>query len=104
MESEFFGHAEGGYTGADRRRRGLFREADGGTLFLDEIGEMPLALQARLLRARQDGSIRPVGAVREHRVDVRLVAATNRDLDEQRMEGRFREDLYYRIEAFQMQV
>ncbi|HLR87395.1 MAG TPA: sigma-54 dependent transcriptional regulator [Wenzhouxiangella sp.] len=104
MESEFFGHAEGAFTGADRPRRGLFREADGGTLFLDEIGEMPLALQARLLRALQDGSIRPVGAEREHRVDVRLVAATNRELDEQVKEGRFREDLYYRLEAFQLEV
>jgi DNA-binding NtrC family response regulator len=104
MESEFFGHAEGAFSGADRPRKGLFREADGGTLFLDEIGEMPLSLQAKMLRALQDGQVRPVGAEREHRVDVRLVAATNQDLYERVRAGEFREDLYYRLEAFQLEV
>jgi DNA-binding NtrC family response regulator len=104
MESEFFGHAEGAFSGADRARRGLFREAQGGTLFLDEIGEMPLSLQAKLLRALQDGQVRPVGAEREHQVDVRLVAATNHDLFERVRAGEFREDLYYRLEAFQLEV
>jgi len=104
LESEFFGHAAGAFSGAERARPGLFREADGGTLFLDEIGEMPIALQAKLLRALQDGRIRPVGADREHRVDVRLVAATNRDLHVKVADGEFREDLYYRLEAFQLDL
>ncbi|NBB92007.1 MAG: response regulator [Gammaproteobacteria bacterium] len=104
MESEFFGHAEGAFSGADRSRKGLFREADGGTLFLDEIGEMPVSLQAKMLRALQDGRIRPVGADREHQVDVRLIAASNRDLHEQVQNGSFREDLYYRLEAFHLEV
>lgn len=104
LESEFFGHAEGAFSGADRARPGMFREADGGTLFLDEIGEMPTALQAKLLRALQDGRIRPVGADREHQVDVRLIAATNLDLQALVENGGFREDLYYRLEAFQLHI
>ncbi len=104
LESEFFGHAEGAFSGAERERPGLFREADGGTLFLDEIGEMPVALQAKLLRALQDGRIRPVGADREHQVDVRLIAATNQDLPTLVDNGDFREDLYYRLEAFQLVI
>ena len=104
LESEFFGHAAGAFSGADKARPGLFQEADGGTLFLDEIGEMPAALQAKLLRALQDGRIRPVGADREHKVDVRLVAATNVKLMERVASGEFREDLYYRLEAFQLEV
>jgi DNA-binding NtrC family response regulator len=104
MESEFFGHTAGAFTGADRPRQGLFREADGGTLFLDEIGEMPLALQARLLRALEDGRIRPVGEEREVGVDIRVIAATNRDLARDAAAGRFREDLFYRLEAFQIEV
>ncbi len=104
LESEFFGHAEGAFSGAERERAGLFREADGGTLFLDEIGEMPAPLQAKLLRALQDGRIRPVGADREHVVDVRLIAATNINLTEKVSAGEFREDLYYRLEAFQLEV
>jgi len=104
MESEFFGYTAGAFTGADRARPGLFREADGGTLFLDEISEMSLPLQARLLRALQDGRIRPVGAEREIQVDVRVIAASNRDLAECVSAGSFREDLYYRLEAFQLEV
>ncbi len=104
LESEFFGHAEGAFSGAERERAGLFREADGGTLFLDEIGEMPAPLQAKLLRALQDGRIRPVCADREHVVDVRLIAATNINLTEKVSAGEFREDLYYRLEAFQLEV
>ncbi len=104
LESEFFGHAAGAFSGADQARPGLFREADGGTLFLDEIAEMPVALQAKLLRALQDGRIRPVGSDREARVDVRLVAATNVDLARKVSAGAFREDLYYRLEAFQLEL
>ena len=104
MESEFFGYAAGAFTGADKARLGLFREADGGTLFLDEISEMPLPLQARMLRALQDGRIRPVGEEREIQVDVRVVAASNRDLGSCVAAGSFREDLYYRLEAFQLEV
>lgn len=104
LESEFFGHAKGAFSGAAGARAGLFSEADGGTLFLDEIGDMPSALQAKLLRALEDGQIRPVGADREHRVDVRLIAATNQDLQAKVEQGGFREDLYYRLEAFQLQV
>ncbi|NKI34620.1 sigma-54-dependent Fis family transcriptional regulator [Wenzhouxiangella sp. XN79A] len=104
MESEFFGYASGAFTGADRERPGLFREASGGTLFLDEISEMSLALQARLLRALQDGRIRPLGVEQEVQVDVRIVAASNRDLGECVRTGEFREDLYYRLETFQLEV
>ncbi|MGY6554543.1 MAG: sigma-54-dependent transcriptional regulator [Wenzhouxiangella sp.] len=104
LESEFFGHAAGAFSGADKARAGLLREADGGTLFLDEIGEMPIALQAKLLRALQDGRVRPVGADHEYTVDVRLIAASNVDLMEKVAAGQFREDLYYRLEAFQLQV
>lgn len=104
LESEFFGHAAGAFSGAEQARTGLFREAEGGTLFLDEIGEMPLTLQAKLLRALQDGRIRPVGVDREYQVDVRLIAATNLDLLKQVAAGNFREDLYFRLEAFQLPV
>lgn len=104
LESEFFGHAAGAFSGAERARPGLFREADGGTLFLDEIGEMPPALQAKLLRALQDGRVRPVGADREYQVDVRLVAATNVNLLDKVAAGDFREDLYFRLEGFQLSV
>lgn len=104
MESEFFGHAAGAFTGARNQRAGLFQQADGGTLMLDELGEMPLALQAKLLRALQDGHIRPVGSDHEVQVDVRVIAATNRKLDESVADGSFREDLYYRLETFGIEV
>lgn len=104
LESEFFGHAVGAFTGAGKPRRGLLQETHGGTLMLDEIGEMPLPLQAKLLRALQDGSIRPVGQDSEVKVDVRIVAATHQNLRAKVSDGVFREDLYYRLEAFTLQV
>ncbi|ATB27378.1 sigma 54-interacting transcriptional regulator [Melittangium boletus] len=97
IESELFGHEKGSFTGATNARKGAFEEADGGTLFLDEIGELPLDLQAKLLRALESGEIKRVGASRPMNVDVRVVAATNRDLLSSVREGRFREDLYYRL-------
>lgn len=104
LESEFFGHAAGAFTGANKARKGLLQEAHGGSLLLDEIGEMPLPLQAKLLRALQDGSIRPVGQDKEEQVDVRIIAATHRDLRQKIEEGCFREDLYYRLETFTLSV
>ncbi len=104
LESELFGHVAGAFTGAQKARKGLFTEADGGTLLLDEIGEMPLEMQSKLLRILQDGQIRPVGANREVTVDVRVIAATNRSLEEEVSEKRFREDLYYRLETFLLKV
>jgi two-component system response regulator HydG len=97
LESELFGHAKGAFTGAVDTKKGLFAEADTGTLFLDEIGEMPMALQAKLLRALETSTIRPVGSGVERKVDVRIVAATNRDLARAVQERHFREDLYYRL-------
>ena len=97
FESELFGHVRGAFTGALSNRVGAFEEANGGTLFLDEIGEMPLAMQAKLLRAIETRRIRPVGAAKEMQVDVRIVCATNRKLAEMVNEGTFREDLYYRL-------
>jgi len=104
LESEFFGHAIGAFTGANKSRKGLFVEANGGSLLLDEIGEMPLPLQAKLLRALQDGSIRPVGQDTEEKVDVRIIAATHRDLKKKVEAGEFREDLYYRLETFALHL
>jgi two-component system response regulator AtoC len=103
-EAELFGHARGAFSGAVQSRRGFFAEADGGTLMLDEIGELPPQLQAKLLRALQDGEIQPVGAGRLLRVDVRVVACTNRDLAAEAGAGHFRDDLYYRLAVVELLV
>jgi two-component system response regulator PilR (NtrC family) len=104
IESELFGHVKGAFTGAQEANPGLFTAAAGGTLFLDEIGELPTALQVKLLRAIQERRIRPVGGQADVELDVRLVAATNRDLPEEVRAGRFREDLYYRLNVVQIRV
>jgi DNA-binding NtrC family response regulator len=104
IESELFGHTGQAFTGAKQARAGLFEAADGGTLFLDEIGELPLAVQPKLLRALQEGAVRRVGAEHERIVNVRTVAATNRDLEEEVQTGRFREDLYWRLNVIHLRV
>src|SRR6202048_3304237 len=103
-EAELLGHARGAFPGATQARPGFFAEANGGTLVLDEVGELPLPVQAKLLRALQDGEIQPVGAGRVEKVDVRVIAISNRDLAAEARAGRFREDLYYRLAVVELLV
>jgi transcriptional regulator with PAS, ATPase and Fis domain len=102
LESELFGHEKGSFTGAVATKQGLFELADGGTLFIDEVGELAPSLQAKLLRVLEDGSMRRVGSLKERRVDVRLLAATNRDMQDEVAKKNFREDLYYRINVMSL--
>ncbi len=104
LESELFGHARGAFTGADRARAGKFEVADGGTLFLDEIGDMPMPLQAKLLRVLQDEVVEPIGSNDRHAVDVRVISSTNRDLDAAIREQQFRQDLFYRLNVFHIHL
>ncbi|UCH40123.1 MAG: sigma-54-dependent Fis family transcriptional regulator [Gammaproteobacteria bacterium] len=102
LESEFFGHTKGAFTGASKAKRGLFVEADQGTIFLDEIGELPLNLQVKLLHVIEDQNVRAVGSEQPRKIDVRIIAATNKDLPKMIEEGSFREDLYFRLNVFQI--
>ena len=104
LEAEFFGYRKGAFTGAAEDREGFFQAANGGTLFLDEIGDLPLSMQSKLLRSIQERSVRPVGAVNEHPVNVRLLSATHKDLGAEVHAGRFRQDLYYRLNVIQIRV
>src|SRR6202789_2283073 len=104
LESELFGYMRGSFTGANENRRGLFQAADGGTLFMDEIGNMSLTMQVRLYRVLQEGKVRPIGSTEETDVDVRIIAATNKDFEKEIAEGRFREDLYYRLSVIPIQL
>ncbi len=104
MESEFFGHKKGSFTGATTDKKGLFQSADGGTLFLDEVADLPLAMQVKLLRAIQEKAIRPIGSHQESTVNVRILSATHKDLKELTKKGEFRQDLYYRINVIELEV
>jgi two-component system response regulator AtoC len=104
MESEFFGHVKGAFTGADRAKTGLVAEADGGTLFLDEVSELPLEMQVKLLRVLQEEEVKKIGENTPHKVDLRVLAATNRNLKEEVAQGRFREDLYYRLNVISLRM
>jgi two-component system, NtrC family, response regulator AtoC len=104
IESELFGHKKGSFTDATRDKKGLFEEASGGTLFLDEIGELPVHLQAKLLRVLQDSQVRPVGSEEYFPVDVRVIAATLRNLEQDTIDGRFRDDLFYRLNVVQLHI
>jgi two-component system response regulator PilR (NtrC family) len=104
LESELFGYMKGAFTGANENRQGLFQAADGGTLFLDEIGNMSLTMQVKLYRVLQEGKVRPIGSTEESDVDVRIIAATNKEFEKEIAEGRFREDLYYRLSVIPIRV
>jgi two-component system response regulator AtoC len=104
LESEMFGYKKGAFTGADRDKAGLFEAAAGGTLFLDEIGELPLSLQVKLLRVLQESEVRPVGDPKTHKVDVRVIAATAKNLEAEMQNGAFREDLFYRLNVMQIHL
>ena len=104
LESELFGYLKGSFTGANENRQGLFQAAHGGTLFMDEIGNMSLTMQVKLYRVLQEGKVRPIGSTEESDVDVRIIAATNKDFEKEIAEGRFREDLYYRLSVIPIQV
>jgi two-component system response regulator AtoC len=104
LESELFGHLKGAFTGADRNKKGLFEEADGGTIFLDEIGELPLALQVKILRVLQENEIRPLGDSKTRTIDARVIAATSRNLEDDVKKGDFREDLFYRLNVLHIKL